>query len=127
MDIGKYNNEITELPDISEDMYENIFKVYTIKEDKNSPYYFFNILNKIDFPESLDSSLYETIDLNTKLPWTTLSYKIYGSQFLWWVIFLLNKPKNIFYAEPGVRYKYILPQYIPLILENINTQLGKYV
>ena len=58
MDIGKYNNEITELPDISEDMYENIFKVYTIKEDKNSPYYFFNILNKIDFPESLDSSLY---------------------------------------------------------------------
>ena len=64
MDIGKYNNDISELPSISEDMYENIFKIYTIKEDKNNPYYFFNILNKVDFPDTLDDTLFTTINLN---------------------------------------------------------------
>lgn len=127
MDIGKYNNDIKELPSIPSERYENIFKLYVVKEENNNPYYFYNILNKIEFPDYLDQSLFGSIELNNKLPWTTLSYRIYETQFLWWVIFLLNKPQNIFFAEPGVEYKYILPQYISLILENINSQLGKYV
>jgi hypothetical protein len=123
MNVGDYQNDIADLDPISDERYENIFKVYNIT-DPDKGYYFYNILNKINIPSNIDESLLGFFDLDTKLPWTTFSYKIYRSQYLWWLIFLLNKPENIFYAEPGIRYKYLLPEYVNIVLNNILEQLN---
>jgi hypothetical protein len=58
--------------------YEQIFKLYKIIKDDENSYAFFNILNKVIIPTSLNSELFGTIVLNSKLPWTTLAYKLYG-------------------------------------------------
>jgi len=122
--LGEYQNNITELPSLVGNRYENIFKVYTTEKDRDNAYYFYNIINKVILPSIIDQELLGVIDLNTKLPWTTLSYKIYGTINLWWLIYLINKPKNIFYADPGIQYKYILPEYIDAVLNDIKAQIN---
>jgi len=123
MNIGEYQNNITELEPVTEERYENIFKVYKL-EDMDKGYYFYNILNKINVPTIIDESILGYFKLDAKIPWTTFSYKIYQTQYLWWLIFLLNKPKNIFYADSGIKYKYILPDYINDVLINIQEQIN---
>jgi len=123
MKIGNYQNQIDDLPSISTERYENIFKIYNV-DDVNSNYRFYNILNKVTIPDDIDENIIGTISLNTKVPWTILSHKLYNTQFLWWLIFLLNKPKNIFYADSGIEYKYILPQNVNNVLDTIESQLN---
>lgn len=122
MKIGAYQNEISDLPSLSRERYETIFKIYNV-DDANSGYRFYNILNKVTIPDDIDESLLDTINLNVKTPWTILSHRLYGTQFLWWLIFLLNKPKNIFYADSGIEYKYILPDSVDSVLDAIENQL----
>jgi len=105
--------------------YEQIFKLYKIVKDADNSYAFFNILNKVVVPTSLNSDLFGTIVLRSKLPWTTLAYKLYKDINLWWLIFITNSPDNIFYAEAGTEYKYILPQYLDIVLNNISDQINK--
>lgn len=123
MKVGSYQNQINDLPTISKERYENIFKIYNI-DDTSTNYRFYNILNKVTIPDDIDENLLGTINLNVKVPWTILSYKLYNTQFLWWLIFLLNKPKNIFYADSGVEYKYVLPENIISVLDTIENQLN---
>ena len=109
---------------LSNERYENIFNVYSITKKPENVYYYYNLLNKIILPEQLSTVATTTFTVTTKTPWTLLSYKLYGSQFLWWLVFILNNPKNIFYAEPDVEYRCILPGYVSYVLNNIQTQLG---
>lgn len=124
MNIGEFQNNITDLPSIDLERYENIFKTFTVDKSNSDRYYFYNILGKISIPKQLNEELLDSIKLNTRLPWTTLSYKIYNTQYLWWLIFLLNKPENIFFAEAGIEYKYVLPGYLNLVLDNIQSQIS---
>lgn len=120
---GKLQKNIPNLPALDTTRYENIFKVHTVENGSRDSYYFYNILNRVTIPDSIDQTLLGTISLNKKLPWTTLSYQLYGTISLWWLIFLLNKPKNIFYAESGSQYKYFLPVYVDSIISNILGQV----
>lgn len=124
MNIGDFQNNIVDLPSIDLVRYENIFKTFTVEKNKDNIYYFYNILNKINIPQQLNEEIIGTIKLNTRLPWTTLSYKIYNTQYLWWLIFILNKPENIFFAEAGIEYKYVLPEFLGAVLENIQSQIS---
>ena len=126
MDVfGNFQSDIPTLPTLDRERYENIFKVFSIEKVTGNNYYFYNILKKIEIPSSLDADIVSTLELNTKLPWTTLSFKLYGTQHLWWLLFLLNKPKNIFYADAGVELKYILTDYLDIVLNNIQSQIAK--
>jgi hypothetical protein len=122
MNTGDYQNNIIDLPSITRERYENIFKIFNVKNE-SSDYLFYNILNKVNIPADIDESILGTIDLDVKIPWTILSHRLYGTQFLWWLIFLLNKPNNIFYADSGITYKYILPQNVEDVLNSIANQL----
>lgn len=122
---GLLQKDITQLPILEKARYENIFKVHTIDKGLKDKYYFYNILNKVTIPDNLDKELIESITLNKKLPWTTFSFQLYGTIQLWWLIVILNKPKNIFYAEPGVIYKYFKQSNIDAILGNILEQVDK--
>jgi len=88
---GSKQNDVKELKSLSNDMYENIFKVNVLDTDITN-LYFYNLLNKVIFPENISDEIVDTITLQNDLPWTTLSYKLYGTINLWWTVYLLNKP-----------------------------------
>ena len=124
-EFGEYQYSITDLPTLEGERYENIFKVYEVSKKDNNFYYFYNILKKVEMPDVFDNNIVDTLELNVSLPWTTLSYKLYGTQYLWWLIFLINKPKNIFYAESGITIKYIKSDFIGSVIDNIQSQIPK--
>ena len=116
--------QVTNITAFNKNRYEQIFKQYKLVKDADNNYNFFNILNKIIIPTNINSELLGTITLQSKLPWTTFAFNIYKDINLWWLIHLLNNPKNIFYAEAGIEYKYILPQYLNIVLKNITEQIN---
>ena len=116
---GSKQNEIDELASLSKDMYENIFKVNLI-DTKGNDLYFYNLLNKVVFPENISDEIIDTITLQGDLPWTTLSYKLYNTINLWWTVYLLNKPDYIFKAKAATEYKYIKPGAMKAVLQQIS-------
>ena len=118
--VKRNNIEDSEVSEIAKTLYDNIFKVNVIEAD-NSSHYFYNLLNKVYLPESLNGDVYEEISLDRKMSWTHLSYKLYGSIDFWWLIVLVNKPDYIFMAEAGVSYKYIKPNVVDTILAQMNS------
>ena len=55
------------------------------------------------------------------VPWTILSYNIYGTISYWCVLCSLNQ-SQIFYAEEGSEIRYVLPEYIEDVIGTINEQ-----
>jgi|TARA_X000001316_G_C910885_1_gene26247 hypothetical protein len=118
---GRYQNSIDELPELELYRYENIFKVYEVDE-KN--FYYYNILKKIKLPEDLDNNLFDFIQLNKNLPLTTISYEIYGTTYLWWLILLVNNISNPVKNLPsGKKIKYIKNNVLKEVLDSIKNQL----
>ena len=114
--LGKYQNEVTTLSAMKLGMYENIFKVYT-QPTSDKQFYFYNILNKIDFPENLDSNSFGLHTVKGRLPLTTVSYHIYDDINLWWILYLNNLTalRNKFYVDGGVQLKFIKPEFLGFI------------
>jgi len=115
---GSKQNEIDELTSLSNDMYENIFKVNLI-DTKGNDLYFYNLLNKVVFPENISDDIVDTITIQSDLPWTTLSFQLYGTINLWWTVYLLNKPDYIFKAQASTEYQYIRPGAMKAVLQQI--------
>lgn len=117
---GAKQNKILDksISNLQSTLYENIFNVNLV--DSDDPHYFYNLLNKVSFPEELSGDVYDEISLNHDMPWTTLSYKIYDTIDLWWLIVLVNKPDYIFMAKGGKDYRFIKPRYVESILSKIN-------
>ncbi len=113
---GKAQNEITELATLSRNLYENIFNVNLI-EDNNV--YFYNLLNKVIFPDDISDEFTDEITLMSDKPWTMLSFQLYGTIDLWWTVYLLNKPDYIFKAQANNTYKFIKSKYITSVLNKI--------
>jgi hypothetical protein len=122
--IGLSQNQVTDLPSLTRTRYENIFKVFKLLKDKDNSYYFYNINNKIMIPDDLDDSIFNVITPNVNTAWTTLSFRLYGTIDLWWLIFIINKPKDIFLAKSGESYRYIKPGFIDNVLTNIEQQIN---
>ena len=113
---GKVQNEITDLATLSRNLYENIFNVNLI-EDNNV--YFYNLLNKVIFPDDISGAFTDEITLMSDKPWTMLSFQLYGTINLWWTVYLLNKPDYIFKAQANNTYKFIKSKYITSVLNRI--------
>ena len=115
---GALQNQVDELNSLNSNLYENIFNVNLIDGD-GSDLYFYNILNKVVFPDDISDEYITEVVINVDKPWTTLSHEIYGTIQLWWVIVLLNKPDYIFKAQAGTTYKFIKPGFINAVLQQI--------
>ena len=116
---GALQNQVDELNSLNSNLYENIFNVNLIDGD-GSNLYFYNILNKVVFPDDISDEYITEVVINVDKPWTTLSHEIYGTIQLWWVIVLLNKPDYIFKAQAGTTYKFIKPGFINAVLQQIS-------
>ena len=118
---GKFQNNIEDLPVLELYRYENIFKVFETG-DKN--FYFYNINKKISLPDDLNTTFFDYVTLDKKIPLTTLSYRLYGTTYLWWLILVINKIDNPVRDLPvGKKLKYIKNEYIKDVLDNIKNQL----
>lgn len=117
--IPKKQNEISNLPTITNIRYENIFRVY--QENVNGKaFYWYNITNKINLPTQIDSNTVSTIVVDRKISWTSLSYVLYGTIYLWYLLYMLNKTKSKFFVSAGETITYIQVQYISSIINAIN-------
>ena len=113
---GKAQNEITDLTNLSRNLYENIFNVNLIEDNY---VYFYNLLNKVIFPDNISEEFTDEITLMSDKPWTMLSFQLYGTIDLWWTVYLLNKPDYIFKAQANNTYKFIKSNYITSVLNKI--------
>ena len=115
---GSKRNEVAELTNLSRNLYENIFKVQ-LKEKDDKAFYAYNLLNKVIFPDNLDSALIDEVVVRGDKPWTMLSFELYSTIDLWWTVYLLNKPDYIFMAKAGTTYKYIKPGVMANVLQQL--------
>jgi len=115
---GSKRNGVAELTSLSRNLYENIFKVQLIEKDDKA-FYAYNLLNKVIFPDNLDSDLIDEVVVHGDKPWTMLSFELYDTIDLWWTVYLLNKPDYIFMAKAGTTYKYIKPGVMANVLQQL--------
>jgi hypothetical protein len=112
-------NDISDLPSLSE---YNIETIYTIIKDSEYGYYY-NILNKLSFPDNPDEQLFDYYVPNGKEGWTTISYKNYGTIKLWWLIADFNKIINpIDFPSPETKLKIPKPIVVRHILDKISNK-----
>jgi len=116
MDPQKQNN-IPTLPTLSLLKLENLFNVYN-----NGSYYFYNILGTVNIPQNLDRSTYAEYTVPSEnMPWTLISYKVYNTMDLWWLICSTNNISNpIEFVKAGTVLKILTPEYVSSILQTIN-------
>lgn len=115
---GVKQDLVEELGTLPSELYENIFNV-NLSDNESGSFYFYNLLNKVVFPDDISDDVLSETTPFTDTPWTMLSYNLYGTIQLWWVVYLLNKPDYIFKALANNTYKYIKPNAIRNILQQI--------
>ena len=122
-EIGVYINEIPSYIEIETISYENFFKIHVY----NDEFTFFNILKKINIltnSDDIDPTFFKSYNVDVDIPWVVMSYKIYGTVNLWWLLCLINgvqdATKN---PELGTTIRALKTQYINTIVNQINIQL----
>jgi hypothetical protein len=104
--------------------YENIFNVYQFDTSNNDTYVFYNIMSKISLPNDLDPNVYQLYRIESQIALTTLSYRLYGSQHLWWLIMVLNNLRNpVKLIESGSILKIIKSEYLDLVLDSLKNKI----
>lgn len=96
MQVPQTPTNISEIPPVGSEYYENIFNVYQASD--NSNYYFYNISNKVSIDiNNIDESYVEYVLIDRLMPLTTISYKLFGTMHLWWLIAAMNQlnPINV--------------------------------
>ena len=118
--LGKYQDDIDQLPELPITRYERSLKVNTVaKEGKE--FFTYNILSKIEFPDNIQSDILGLYTASADEPLTTSSYNIYGDIDSWWLLYLANKTTigNAFFVSGGTQLQYILPDFRDLVYNSI--------
>jgi hypothetical protein len=119
--LGLFRNDINNLLNVSENCYENIFRMYTTTDNQ----YFYNLLNNVCLPVDISPSYFYVVKISRKTAWTVISYNEYKTMNLWWLICIVNNIQNpIDYPVPGTQLKIIYPQYVKTILDEINSKIN---
>lgn len=105
------------------DRYENIFNMYELTNDNGNSYVFYNILNKVTIPQDIDPAVFEFWSVPGNMALTTISYRIYGTISLWWLICTINHITNpVSLLAPGSVIKVIKKEYIPTVLNSLTPE-----
>ena len=112
-------NSIEELPALRNENYENIFNIYTDEDGR----YYYNLLQTIALPQNLPAGYYTTYDVKYGDTWPFISYKLYNTPNLWWIITAANNisdPTSL--PEPGSQIKYFKTNVVRAVLNQISSQ-----
>lgn len=111
-------NQISELPKLDGENFENIFNVY---QDENGMYYY-NLLQTVVFPQNLPLNLFTSYVIKYGDSWPFISYKSYNTPNLWWIILLANNIQNP--LEPLVNGTILkIPKNV--LVKEVLAQIGK--
>jgi hypothetical protein len=103
--------------------YENIFNMYEFNNENDNTYIFYNILSKVTIPSDLDNDVYDYYVVESEMPLTTLSYRLYKTQHLWWLIMAVNKLSNpVKLLAAGAVIKVIKVEYLDIIFNSIKNK-----
>lgn len=106
----KYNKyevqSLLKLDSKSEFKLERIFNVY---KQSGGKFFYYDLLNTINFPGEIDNDSYETYYTQADEPWTTMSFKFYQRIDLWWIIACINQIDDTFTPLPA-GYKLMIPK-----------------
>jgi hypothetical protein len=83
-------NSIVSLNKLKTENYENIFNVY---REENGLYYY-NLIQTVVFPSNLPKGLFSVYEIGHGDSWPYISYKVYNTPNLWWIILLANQIDN---------------------------------
>ena len=92
-------------------------------ETGEKDFLYYNILKKIKLPEQMDDQLFNETVYPQELPVTTLSYQIYGTTYLWWLIMVVNSIDNPQKIAPGTTIRYVKKQFLKPLIDSIKLQL----
>jgi hypothetical protein len=116
-----YQNDITELPKLKRENYENVFNIYTEEDGR----YYYNLLQTIVIPDNLPEGFFKSYNVTYGDTWPFISYKAYNTPNLWWLILtvnnIINPTQN---PEPGTFIKILKLEIVKNILSQIATQGG---
>lgn len=114
-----FQNTFPDLPKLDNENYENIFNVYL---DENG-YYFYNLLQTVVIPSDLPEGYYDNYSVVYGDTWPFISYKIYNTPNLWWVILSVNNIANpTEQPKPGQQIQILKSRYVTNILNQISVQ-----
>ena len=100
--------------------YEDIFT----QNKTGTNYTFYNILKTVNFPKNLPSSIVMNYTVTGSPTFATLSYKIYGTTTLWWLICLVNDIQNpVKLLTPGTTIKVVRPNQLDNVLKQIQSKV----
>lgn len=123
---GMFQNDLMDLPLLEPGRYEKIFRLYN-KKDK----YIYNILKRVNIDLSnADTETFTTISLRAEAPWTNVSFQVYGTTDLWWIIYICNKNivNNPVQLVPGgSKLTVIKPYKLRTIINEIESDLEPQV
>jgi hypothetical protein len=112
-------NKIKDLPKLVIENLENIFEIYTDKDD----FYYYNLLQTINVPLDLPPGYYNNYTIMYNDTWPYISYKNYKTPNLWWIILAannINNPTQI--PDQGTTIKIIKPTFVKTMLLEIQQQ-----
>jgi hypothetical protein len=120
--LGLFQNDIDDLEQLGPGRYENIFRVYS-KGEK----YIYNLLRRVDIDLSTaDPATFLELPLKTEAPWTNISYQLYGTIDLWWLVYICNKDiiRDPLQLIPGgTKLRVIKTEKLQTILNEISSDL----
>jgi len=123
--IGFFRRDTTQLSELPENSYENIFRIYSTKYFSSKEYFFYNILNSVYIPADIPTAFYYNITVTRVMPWTAISYNEYRTMNLWWLICAVNQITNpVIYPVPSTVLKIIKSEYVRVVLDDIRRQLS---
>lgn len=115
--------DISDLPKLSIYRYENFFNIYN---DNKSDVRFYNLLRNISVFPAKDSVVEEDYVLQYGDNWATISYKMYNTIDLWWLICAYNEIQNPIDIPPsGTLLKILKSEYVGYVLTELSKQIAK--
>ena len=117
----KYNKyevqSLLKLDSKSEYKLERVFSVY---KQYGGKYFYYDLLNTINFPTDVDENTYTTYYTQADEPWTMISYKHYKRIDLWWLIACANNIYDTFTPlDAGTKLMIMKPEVVRIVIDEI--------
>lgn len=113
--------DFQDLPNLSVYRYENFFNIYE-DSDKNK---FYNLLRGINIFPANNTSLEDNYSVELNDTWLLISYKYYGTIYLWWLVCEYNRVSNpTQFPEPGTQIKLLKKSFVWSIISSLNSQIN---
>lgn len=115
-------NDISDLPLLSNFRYENFFNLYT---DEDGQYYY-NLLRSVNIIPPSSDEIHDFYTARDKETWVLISWKYYKTIDLWWLICVYNQIQNpTIFPTNGQLLKLLKPQYVSMVIKEMVKQFNR--